>query len=236
MLKKIVNNYLDKLAVLLVKTYQKNNNYFYNSLVKKSHEEALEYIKNIDINKIHISNNNLKLLEFAFYNSSFKDGLNIELGVFKGETINFLSSKFENKFYGFDSFVGLQQNWLGHSGLVNSFNLKGIKPKVNKNCVLIKGFVEDTLPEFKKKFTNYKINFLHIDLDLYDPVLFSLDCLKEMIVPGTIIVFDEYLGFPGWRVGEYGAFQKFVNDNNISYDYIGFSGSKTNVQSAVVIK
>ena len=60
----------------------------------------------------------------------------LEFGVFTGNSINYIS-KFLDKnkqIYGFDSFVGLRENWHGSVGIKGiSFNLNKKFPKVNSN-------------------------------------------------------------------------------------------------------
>jgi len=40
---------------------------------------------------------------------------------------------------------------------------------------------------------------------------------------GTVIVFDEYFGYPGWREHEYRAWQEFVAASGVRFDYEGFT-------------
>ena len=40
---------------------------------------------------------------------------------------------------------------------------------------------------------------------------------------GTIIIFDEYIGYPGWKNGEFLAFQEIVEEYGIKYKYLGVS-------------
>ena len=47
--------------------------------------------------------------------------------------------------------------------------------------------------------------------------------LASQIVPGTVIVFDEYFGNPSWREDEFRAFQEFVDEFNREYEYLGAS-------------
>jgi hypothetical protein len=46
--------------------------------------------------------------------------------------------------------------------------------------------------------------------------------LKNQIASGTVIVFDEYFNYPNWQQHEYRAFQEFVKDFNIKYEYIAY--------------
>jgi hypothetical protein len=40
-------------------------------------------------------------------------------------------------------------------------------------------------------------------------------------VPGTVIIFDEYMNYPGWQLDEFRAWQEFVAQHKIRYEYIG---------------
>jgi hypothetical protein len=161
-----------------------------------------------------------------------KDGLFLEFGVFRGESINFFSSMHpEIKFHGFDSFEGLPESWGGSEFSKGHFSLKGNLPKVNSNVYLIKGWFDESLPEFLREKKG-SIAFLHIDADLYSSTKTVLDLLCDRLMPGSIILFDEYQGYPGWRNSEYRAWQEYCQKNNVSYDYLAFS----TMQAVVIIK
>ena len=159
------------------------------------------------------------------------DGLYLEFGVFKGETINEIASLKQDKIiYGFDSFEGLPEDW--QNGMPKgTFNVNGILPQVNDNVRLIKGWFDETLPDF---LNEYKENcaFIHIDSDLYSSTKIVFDALKERIVSGTVIVFDEYINYLGWEKGEHKAFVELMQEKNLSCDYISCSV----MQVAVKIK
>jgi hypothetical protein len=104
---------------------------------------------------------------------------------------------------------------------------------VAKNVELIKGWFDKTLPTFLESRKNDFVSFLHIDCDLYSSTKTIFDVLGSRIVEGTIIVFDEYFNYPGWEKGEFKAFQEFIRDANLSYEYIGYV--RTHEQVAVKI-
>ena len=60
-----------------------------------------------------------------------------------------MSKKLKNrKFYGFDSFEGLQEDWYG-TWMPKIFFAQKVKlPKVPKNVKLIKGWFINTVPDF----------------------------------------------------------------------------------------
>ncbi len=67
---------------------------------------------------------------------------------------------------------------------------------LNSNLTLVKGFVEETLPNFH---FSEPIAFLHVDLDLYSAYQTALKYLWEAVAPGGLVLFDEYLdeSWPG---------------------------------------
>ena len=152
-----------------------------------------------------------------------KGQLFLEFGTWKGTSINYFSSRLQDRvFYGFDSFEGLKEDWTGFSLSEGHFDLKGNLPKVNANVKLVKGWFDATLPDFLKENAG-TIGFLHIDCDTFESTNYVLNTLKDRIVSGTFILFDEYIGYPNWEFGEYKAFQEFVSANNIKYRYMAFS-------------
>ena len=50
-----------------------------------------------------------------------------------------------------------------------------------------------------------------------------LELLAERIIPGTVIVFDEYIGNERWREDEFRAFQEAVVRYGWAYEYLCFS-------------
>ena len=83
-------------------------------------------------------------------------------------------------------------------------------------------FLSLHLPKFLVE-NHESVAFLHIDSDLYSSAKTVLNLLRERIVVNTIIVFDDYFNYPNWQKGEFKAFQEFVKENNIRYEYMGFT-------------
>jgi hypothetical protein len=46
---------------------------------------------------------------------------------------------------------------------------------------------------------------------------------------GTVIVFDEYFNFPGWRNHEYRAWTEFVARTGTEFDYLGYTADNEQV-------
>src|SRR5208282_1476723 len=94
-------------------------------------------------------------------------GLNMEFGVYKGDSINMLAKLApERKFWGFDSFEGLPEQWTIESKK-GAFDVGGKLPAVRKNVSLVKGFYSSTLPKFTADNKTEAVAFAHVDCDLY---------------------------------------------------------------------
>ena len=148
-----------------------------------------------------------------------------EFGVHEGHSIRHLATKIKDKgwsIYGFDSFEGLREDWSGTTMRKGYFSVAGSLPPVPDNVTLIKGWFDETLPEFMRLHSE-DFAFLHIDVDTYEAARTVLTLVGNRIKPGTVIVFDEYHNYPGWRHGEWKAWKEFVEKNGIRYRYIGFS-------------
>jgi hypothetical protein len=203
--------------------------------------ESYNHFKKYFIDAVFISNKSLhfdySIKKSLKLNGDTKNGLFIEFGVYKGKNVNYIS-KFAEKVYGFDTFTGLTEDWVG--GNVNHFegaySLEGNIPKVNKNVILIKGDVRDTLEPYLKNI-NSKIHFISIDIDTYESTKFVLSKVKNYFSPSTIIYFDEFYNFVGWKSGEYKAFKEEIEyDGNFSFKYLAFTKNSSGTTILVTKK
>ena len=147
-----------------------------------------------------------------------KSGLFLEFGVASGRTISHMATQLKTTIYGFDSFEGLPESWR------SSFDkgaYAGAVPPVPSNAHLIKGWFDQTLAEFLKSHPE-NVSFLHVDCDLYSSTKTVLDLLAPRLISGTVIVFDEYWNYPGWKRHEHLAFEEFKTNNRIACEAIGF--------------
>ena len=148
------------------------------------------------------------------------DGLLAEFGVFEGDSINYLSKLvYPKTIFGFDSFFGLEEDYaLDHPK--GGFNKDGKLPEVNSNVCLIQGSFSKTLKGWLDENKGV-FSFINIDCDTYNSTSTVLNLLgPERIVPGTMILFDEYFGFHGWEDHEFKAWQEYCNENNVKYRYV----------------
>lgn len=160
------------------------------------------------------------------------NGLWLEFGVYAGGTINRIA-KYSNGgiVYGFDSFEGLPEAWTGRvefwdkSGRgstygAGTFSLGGTMPSVNGNVRLIKGWYKDSLPVFLREHID-PVSFVHVDSDIYSSAKDIFNNLRSKIQNGCVIVFDELVNYSGFEEHEWRAWWEFVEENNITFDWIG---------------
>jgi len=148
------------------------------------------------------------------------DGLNLEFGVYNGKSIRRIALLVNQEIHGFDSFEGLPESW--NDEPKGSYSAEGYLPEVPKNVVLHKGWFNETLPVFISKF-NAPVRFLHIDCDLYSSTKTILDLLAPKIITGTVIVFDEFIGYKSWDKYEFKAFNEAAQRYGWKYELLTFS-------------
>lgn len=168
-------------------------------------------------------------LEYAFSLAKL-DGLVLEFGVRNGHSTNILARKTDQEMHGFDSFEGLPEQWEGMPvGALSTFQKL---PKVPGHVHLHPGWFDETLPRFVERHAG-PIRFMNVDCDIYSSTKTIFHHLQNRIVPGTVIIFDEYICNPSWREHEYKAFQEFIAESGLSYRYLLFSPFSK--QAAVMI-
>ena len=116
------------------------------------------------------------------------EGLVLEFGVATGDTIRCMAvAAPKRKIYGFDSFKGLPEAWSGYPKGHFACEI----PQLPTNVELVVGTFEQTLTAFVSQHQG-AIALLHIDCDLYSSTKVVLDRLGPQIIPGTVIVLDEF--------------------------------------------
>ena len=171
----------------------------------------------------------------------------LELGVWKGATLRTLKthtpSHFCNfleglpssnpyiltprRFYGFDTFEGLPDDWYDVGGELlvakGNFDLGKKSPKI-PGVEFLTGEFQDTLPQYLEDPA--PIALLHIDSDLYSSAVTVLEALEPCIVKNTIIVFDEWIYKHDIRYDdcEKKAFLEWASKYNRKFKFLDFTG------------
>ena len=187
----------------------------------------------------HASNN----LEFAIKQIELSDSDHhiLEFGTGGGRSIIFIDKKIKQagkdfEVFGFDSNIGLPEDWVSDSvakGDLKHFPVPkerlGLSKEQSEACIaeyernnitFFEGWFEDTIPMYKKQAKN--IALLHIDCDIYSSTMTVFNNLNEFIVPGTIIVFDEWFYNYNSKYDDHEqkAFYEWVEDKNREFEFL----------------
>lgn len=160
-------------------------------------------------------------LSYALTHIGFDDGLFMEFGVFEGNTANHIAKTMQNKtIHCFDSLQGLPEDWTT-KGSKGDYSTNGKIPRLESNAKLHIGWFNESLPIFSKDPEHQKpISFMHIDSDIYQSAKTILDHFEKQIVSGTVMVFDEFFNYPGYKDHEFRAFFEFINKTEMKYEFI----------------
>lgn len=111
-----------------------------------------------------------------------------------------------------------------------TFDLGGIAPLVPENVEIVKGWVEESLEKYLTSNDLGTIALVHMDLDTFTPTKFVLSTIAPYLRRGSLILFDEYLGYPGWEIGEH----KALIQSGLEVRYLAFSTGPSQVNQALV--
>ncbi len=189
------------------------------SSLDRARMDAWRYIKSANSKMPPMIGSSIQALETGI-DAAVNDGLVLEFGVRFGTSIRQIAALATQDVHGFDSFEGIPEAW--NREPKGAYSTKGFVPSVQRNVTLHKGWFEETLPRFLEEHDS-PVRFINIDCDIYSSTKTVLDLLATRIAPGTVIVFDEYLGNETWREDEFKAFQEAVRKHGWRYEYLCFS-------------
>jgi O-methyltransferase len=157
------------------------------------------------------------LLSFARH-AMLLDGDFAECGVCRGGTALLVArllntSARDRRFFLFDSFEGLPSPNVDHDNYYKAGDFafedaEAIRGMLSffDGITLKKGW----MPQTFQGLEHNRFSFVHIDVDFYQPAIDCCDFFYPRLVPGGVIVFDDY-GFPSCR-GEKDAADEFFAD------------------------
>jgi len=168
-------------------------------------------------------------------------GAVVECGVFKGASLarfammrDLMGSNYSRKIIGFDTFgpfpqtdhgpdQDLRQKFVdeaGHEGIGRDQLTEVLAHKgCNENVELIEGDITKTLPAYLEEHQELKVSLLNLDTDIYEPAVTILENLWHRIVPGGVLILDDYGVFPG----ETKAVDEFFQDQDITINKFNFA-------------
>ncbi|MGK2963102.1 MAG: TylF/MycF/NovP-related O-methyltransferase [Gemmatimonadaceae bacterium] len=143
----------------------------------------------------------------------------VECGVFKGASLarfaafrEIFGSPFSRKVIGFDTFGSFPETAFGQDfkrrdGFIAAAGDQSISVEQmqevleHKGCArfveLVPGDITKTVPAYVAEHPELRISLLNLDTDIYEPAVTILEHLFPLIVPGGILVLDDYGVFPG---------------------------------------
>jgi len=168
-------------------------------------------------------------------------GLWLEFGVAGGKSITAIARRVERLategdevrvaggvVYGFDSFLGLPEEWKpgfseGH------FARPGGEPPCfdgqpeARYIELVSGWFQDTLPAFLAERRGEACSLIHLDCDVYSAASCVLNTLARegRLVPGTVLVFDELCNYCGCEKHEWRALFELAEETGIRFQWLG---------------
>lgn len=137
----------------------------------------------------------------------------VECGVYKGASLvrfatfrEILESPYSRKIVGFDAFGRFPRSEgdvhddafidrfsaEGGDGISRELFLEVLSHKGFENVELIQGDICSTVPDYAAQHPELRIALLHIDVDVFRPTQVILDEMFERIVPGGLLVLDDY--------------------------------------------
>jgi Macrocin-O-methyltransferase (TylF) len=164
-------------------------------------------------------------------------GCIVECGVYQGNSLFAFAKFLEifspgdriRHVIGFDSFKGFEQfspedgpEYPNRSKVLGGWNPADFKECFfkfvdiyhadqfvphSKRVFVVEGDVSETVPRYVEEHPGLRISLLHLDIDLYQPTRVALDHLYPRVVPGGLVVLDEY-GMTEWG-GESKAFEDY---------------------------
>jgi hypothetical protein len=195
---------------------------------------------------------NKMLAHYELYKSIINiPGHIFEFGVYKGASLirfatfrDALENDYSRKIVGFDVFGAFPTSQLkvkddldfierfedeGGHGLSFEELKSVLSSKEFENFNLVEGNVFDTLPAYLKDNPETRIALLHLDMDVKEPTDFTLELLYERVVPGGLIIFDDYNSVAGETI----SVDNFANKFHLKLEKLPFYNTPTYVRKPI---
>jgi hypothetical protein len=157
----------------------------------------------------------------------------VECGVYKGASLirfatfrEILESPYSRRIVGFDAFGAFPKpsddldaafvsrfESAGGPGIDVEQLTSALGYKSLDNVELIPGDILATVPQYIDRHPELKVALLHLDADVYNASLTALNCLYDRVVPGGVVVLDDF----GKVAGETRAIDEFFHGKNVVF-------------------
>ena len=148
------------------------------------------------------------VLSMAAEKTGALGGAVLEFGVFQGITLRHIAEAIgsQRRVTGFDTFEGLPADW---GTLLPKGTFATGVPSLDgySNVDLEIGRIEHTLPAFLAK-SRQPVSMVHIDVPYYESTVFILEHVLPQMPEHSIVVFDEYYGYPSYEHHEFRAWSE----------------------------
>lgn len=95
--------------------------------------------------------------------------------------------------------------------------------QIRDNIELVAGDLTRTLPDFVRRNPELRVCLLNLDTDLYAPARVILDELWPRVVPGGVVLLDDY----GVFAGESAAVDEYFRDGGVTFLKLPWAHSPT---------
>jgi len=225
-IKKNENGVIDKRSVASFQLSDKHYKLYFEGLNKSKNNHSDNFWKQSRFLDL------MNLVQMVLKKENTKDFA--EVGCWKGHSSFFISkliAEYNKKisFHIFDSFEGLSQASIKDIN-INKFEKKKIK-EIRTQFISDEQFVKNEvlkdfdfvkiykgwIPEKFNLVDNSKFSFVHIDVDLYEPTLKSLEFFFPRLEEGGVIVCDDYnsMDFNGSKL----AWDEFFSDKKVNFKF-----------------
>ena len=200
-----------RIRIIVASVFYRHNRYSLSEIIQNIFDS--HRVRTIELSGAIAKRNRMEVLSDAVRDVRSLRGDIAEFGVFQGESLSWIARHAtpDSRIFGFDSFDGLPECW--DSLLPKGYFATKVPKFIQPNVALIIGIFERTIPKFlTEKEPNFSL--VHIDCDLYSATAFILENVLDHVLPGGIIIFDEYYGFPGFQKYEYKAWHEALRVKN----------------------
>ena len=149
---------------------------------------------------IFCSNSNKKVIGFDIFNDDNKNKILLKDGVIDKQSMDVVYSRVD-----------------ASDLSIESVNKRLDAMKINKKYMLVQGDVQDSLPVFLQENPGFRVSMIYIDVDLGRATYNSLKYLWSRLLPGGIIIFDEY---EYHKFSESDGVEQFLKEFNLPYELI----------------
>jgi predicted O-methyltransferase YrrM len=147
----------------------------------------------------------------------------LEFGVFKGESLQLFAERFpDRRIYGFDSFEGLPEDWWTRPKGTFQTDIPRVEAP---NVSLVKGMFDESVPTFLQGWSG-RAAIVHIDCTLYASTMACLPAVLPRCSRGTIVIFDEYYGYPNFAQHEWRAWRELKSQLGLTATCVAYDARR----------